>query len=125
AGVTTIDRRGVLRERSPDDYEIGYRSVVLRPIPPNPSLEKGGDIRTPISKDGDIETSIAGGGHINTPPFSKWGRGDSDEWFVAARFRLARGDGEDSRRKVKELLTRRIATQPLAQPNAGSVFRNP
>ena len=35
------------------------------------------------------------------------------------------GDGEASRRKIKELLQRRIATQPLDQPNAGSVFRNP
>jgi UDP-N-acetylmuramate dehydrogenase len=49
----------------------------------------------------------------------------SEEWFVSARFRLARGDGEASRRKVKELLTRRITTQPLNLPNAGSVFRNP
>ena len=49
----------------------------------------------------------------------------SEEWFVAASFRLARGDGEISRRKIKELLTRRITTQPLNQPNAGSVFRNP
>lgn len=49
----------------------------------------------------------------------------SDEWFVAAYLRLPEGDGEASRRKVKELLTRRIADQPLQLPNAGSVFRNP
>lgn len=49
----------------------------------------------------------------------------SEEWFVAAIFRLACGDGAASRQKIKELLTRRIATQPLSQPNAGSVFRNP
>src|SRR2546427_4027643 len=30
-----------------------------------------------------------------------------------------------SRAKIKELLARRIATQPLSLPNAGSVFRNP
>ncbi len=30
-----------------------------------------------------------------------------------------------SRRKIKELLTRRINSQPLNLPNAGSVFRNP
>ncbi len=30
-----------------------------------------------------------------------------------------------SRRMIRELLQRRIATQPLDQPNAGSVFRNP
>jgi len=48
-----------------------------------------------------------------------------DEFFVAAWFRFARGDGEAARRKIKELLSRRIATQPLAESNAGSVFRNP
>lgn len=48
-----------------------------------------------------------------------------EEWFVAASFRLVRGDGDVSRHRIKELLTRRIATQPLGEPNAGSVFRNP
>lgn len=49
----------------------------------------------------------------------------SDEFFVAAWFRFARGNGEGARRTIKELLGKRIATQPLAEPNAGSVFRNP
>ena len=35
------------------------------------------------------------------------------------------GDGEASRARIKELLAKRIATQPLQLPNAGSVFRNP
>ncbi len=48
-----------------------------------------------------------------------------DEFFVAAWFRFGRGDGGASRARIKELLSRRIATQPLGQPNAGSVFRNP
>jgi len=48
-----------------------------------------------------------------------------DEWFVAAWFMLPRGDGRASRERVKELLQRRIASQPLQLPNAGSVFRNP
>jgi UDP-N-acetylmuramate dehydrogenase len=49
----------------------------------------------------------------------------NEEWFVAARFKLASGDGEQSRARIKELLAKRIATQPLSLPNAGSVFRNP
>jgi UDP-N-acetylmuramate dehydrogenase len=102
AGVTTIDRKGVLRERSPNDYEIAYRHVRLK--------EEGGRRKEEV--DPTLPPSAS-----RLPP--------SEEWFVAARFRLARGDGEASRRKVKELLTRRIATQPLSQPNAGSVFRNP
>ncbi len=48
-----------------------------------------------------------------------------DEWFVAATLGLQAGDGERSRARIKEFLSRRIATQPLQQPNAGSVFRNP
>lgn len=49
----------------------------------------------------------------------------AEEWFVAATFRLARGGSEESRNKIKELISKRIASQPLDQPNAGSVFRNP
>jgi UDP-N-acetylmuramate dehydrogenase len=48
-----------------------------------------------------------------------------EEWFAAAWLKLAPGDGEAARQRVRDLLTRRIASQPLAQPNAGSVFRNP
>ena len=48
-----------------------------------------------------------------------------EEWFVAATFRFEPGEGRLARAKVKHLLERRIATQPLGQPNAGSVFRNP
>jgi len=52
-------------------------------------------------------------------------KASGDEWFAAAWFRLEPGDGETSRGVMKELLARRIATQPLSLPNAGSVFRNP
>jgi len=52
-------------------------------------------------------------------------RPQREEWFAAAWFRLDPGDGESSRGVMKELLARRIETQPLSLPNAGSVFRNP
>ena len=48
-----------------------------------------------------------------------------EEWFVAARLRLASGDRKELMNKIKQLLTRRLSTQPLDEPNAGSVFRNP
>jgi UDP-N-acetylmuramate dehydrogenase len=48
-----------------------------------------------------------------------------EEWFAAAWFGLKPGHGDASRAVMKELLARRIATQPLSLPNAGSVFRNP
>ncbi len=47
------------------------------------------------------------------------------EWFVAAWLKLEQGDGEVARRRMKELLEKRSASQPLQLPNAGSVFRNP
>jgi UDP-N-acetylmuramate dehydrogenase len=47
------------------------------------------------------------------------------EWFVGGWFRLDKGDGAASRETIKELLKKRIASQPLQLPNAGSVFRNP
>ena len=49
----------------------------------------------------------------------------SDEIFAAAWFRFPPGDPEVARGRMRELLERRVATQPLALPNAGSVFRNP
>jgi UDP-N-acetylmuramate dehydrogenase len=52
-------------------------------------------------------------------------RGPAHEWFTGAWFRLRAGDGEASRARIKEFLARRMATQPLQLPNAGSVFRNP
>ena len=48
-----------------------------------------------------------------------------DGIFTAAWFRFPAGDAVAARARIKELLARRIATQPLGMPNAGSVFRNP
>jgi len=45
--------------------------------------------------------------------------------FTAAWFSFPQGDGRVARERIAELLRRRIATQPLNLPNAGSVFRNP
>ena len=47
------------------------------------------------------------------------------EWFVAAWFAFRPGNGEVSRKKIKGLLEKRVASQPIGTPNAGSVFRNP
>jgi UDP-N-acetylmuramate dehydrogenase len=82
--VKTLARDGVVRERSPDDYDIGYRHVA---------------IQVPVDA--------------------------GEEWFVATTLSLAAGSGDESRATIKNLLARRIASQPLNQPNAGSVFRNP
>jgi len=52
-------------------------------------------------------------------------RGPEGEWFVAAWLQLANGDGAAAAERVRALLDRRAATQPVGTANAGSVFRNP
>jgi UDP-N-acetylmuramate dehydrogenase len=76
--VRTLDRRGQLNERVPEEYVTGYRHVALK--------------------------------HPH------------QEWFIGGWFRLARGDGALSRETIKALLQKRIESQPLNLPNAGSVF---
>lgn len=44
---------------------------------------------------------------------------------VRARFRGAAGDRATAVRRIKEMANERMAKQPLAQPNTGSIFRNP
>lgn len=51
--------------------------------------------------------------------------GINSEWFVAAWFAFRPGNGEVSRKKIKGLLAKRVVSQPIGTPNAGSVFRNP
>ncbi|BBJ00474.1 UDP-N-acetylenolpyruvoylglucosamine reductase [Ferrigenium kumadai] len=79
--VQVVTRNGELIERTPQDYEIGYRHLALRKA--------------------------------------------AEEWFVSATMKFEQGDGEAARQQIKELLSKRIASQPLNLPNAGSVFRNP
>ena len=99
--VTTIDRVGMLHERSAQDYEIGYRAVQLRP-----SALLGVGSATPYVR---VSTQFS----------------TQQEWFVAAHFSFRAGEIDAAEQKIKELLDRRQASQPLSQPNAGSVFRNP
>ena len=95
--VTTIDHTGTLHTRTPAEYRIGYRTVARR-----------------CQQIASVATASA----IRR-------RASEDEWFVSAVFALPHGDGAESRNQVKALLARRIAAQPLGEPNAGSVFRNP
>lgn len=52
-------------------------------------------------------------------------QGPDGEWFLAARLDLGRGDVHSGQARVKSLLERRAATQPVGLPSCGSVFRNP
>lgn len=49
----------------------------------------------------------------------------AEEFFVSARFRFRPGNAEVAQARIKELLAKRMATQPIDKPNAGSTFRNP
>jgi len=49
----------------------------------------------------------------------------ADEWFVAAWLGLPGGDANEATQKIKALLAKRLASQPLNLPSAGSTFRNP
>jgi UDP-N-acetylmuramate dehydrogenase len=77
------------------------------------TVERSGAIHERAKKDYDIAYRHC---HL---------RSGEDEWFVAAWFKLEKGDGDASRARIKQLLAKRMATQPLQLPNAGSVFRNP
>jgi len=48
-----------------------------------------------------------------------------EEWFLSGVFVFERGNEAESMKKMRKLLSQRVASQPLSQPNAGSVFRNP
>lgn len=78
-GVEVINRQGEIFTRSPDYYNVTYRSVV----------------------------------------------GPTDEWFLAAHLKFVPGDQQLANERIKELLRRRNATQPIGLPSCGSVFRNP
>ncbi len=47
------------------------------------------------------------------------------EWFVSAVFALPKGDAQRETLAIKALLKSRSVNQPINQPCAGSVFRNP
>lgn len=103
--VQVLSRSGELRERTAADYEIGYRHVVLK--------EKGEGRR---EKGENLGPGVALPSSLFPLP---------QEFFTGAWFMFPAGDGEASREKIKALLDKRSASQPLNLPNAGSVFRNP
>lgn len=95
--VQVVTRDGRLLTRTPDEYDIGYRSVAKR-------------------ETGKVKSDSC---HLSPVTFN------DQEFFVGAWLKFGPGDGAVSRARIKELLSKRIASQPLSLPNAGSVFRNP
>jgi UDP-N-acetylmuramate dehydrogenase len=99
--VQVLTRSGELVERTPTEYETGYRSVVLQ-----------GKWKV---ESGKLENSDS--------PLPA--RHFPEEFFVGAWLSFQPGDGKVAIENIKALLAKRIASQPLNLPNAGSVFRNP
>ena len=48
-----------------------------------------------------------------------------EEWFIGAELALTAGDADKGQQKIRELLARRAASQPMGEFSCGSVFRNP
>jgi UDP-N-acetylmuramate dehydrogenase len=107
--VQVLTRSGDLVERTARDYEIGYREVIR--------IEDRG------LRIGKQERGASGA--LGLPHSSLLTPQSSEEFFVSATLHFASGDGDVERAAIKELLSKRIASQPLNLPNAGSVFRNP
>ena len=45
--------------------------------------------------------------------------------ILSAELRLAQGNKKEIKKTIKELIAKRIKTEPLDKPNAGSIFKNP
>ena len=50
---------------------------------------------------------------------------DTDRLVTSALFALSEGDGEQIRARMRELIEKRRASQPLDMPSAGSTFKRP
>jgi UDP-N-acetylmuramate dehydrogenase len=126
--VQTVDRHGEVHVRTAEDYEIGYRHVALRE-PPSPQSSDGTTSHsTRLANDASQVAGYPASGESEArgaKPGERERHSLISEWFVAAWLHFTRGDGEVARQEIKALLNRRIASQPLNLPNAGSVFRNP
>ena len=116
--VQVLDRGGALYERTAADYEIGYRHVVKR------ETGNGRDVGARLAGRKDFAQHPQGvrRGCNGLKPKQHT---QQEEFFVGAWLKFEEGRGETAREKIKALLDKRIASQPLDLPNAGSVFRNP
>ena len=83
------------------------------------TIDRDGALHTRTAKDYDI-------GYRHVAPVSNpAAQFAGDEWFVSARFRFVPGGADTAQTRIKEMLAKRMASQPLDKPNAGSTFRNP
>ena len=78
-----------------------------------------------LSRDGSFDIRLPSDFSIGYRSVARRDGSALAEIFTAAWFRFPQDDTGSARMRIKALLAKRVATQPLALPNAGSVFRNP
>ncbi len=78
-----------------------------------------------LRRDGTFEVRTPGDYSIGYRMVRRAGGGPPDGIFTACWFRFPEGEVDAARDRIRELLAKRILSQPLDLPNAGSVFRNP
>jgi UDP-N-acetylmuramate dehydrogenase len=76
-----------------------------------------------VDRDGNVRLRLPGDYDIAYRHVAL--REEREEWFVSGVFVFERGDEAPAMARMRRLLSQRVASQPLNQPNAGSVFRNP
>lgn len=103
--VQVLTRNGELLERTPQEYDIGYRSVKRKR-------------ETGYRRQGEERATGLSASCIPNPE-------SSEEFFVGAWLKFEQGDIEAAKQRIKALMDKRCASQPLQWPNCGSVFRNP
>lgn len=77
-----------------------------------------------------VDVTVLRHGEVLTLPKAECGfryraSGLKGDIVLSARFTPPRGDIESMKRRRKDLLLKRNASQPTAFPNAGSIFKNP
>lgn len=90
-----------------------YGSEIWEKVLQVQTVDRNGELRVRTPQDYEI-----GYRHVAL-------RETAEEFFISAMLRFEHGDGAAARQGIKALLAKRIASQPLNLPNAGSVFRNP
>lgn len=75
-----------------------------------------------INRAGVVQTRAR---HEYQPSYRHVTHPAADEWFLGGWFNMPEGDGQASAEQIKQLLAKRLASQPLNMPSAGSTFRNP
>jgi UDP-N-acetylmuramate dehydrogenase len=78
-----------------------------------------------LRRDGTFDVRTPGDYSIAYRMVRRADGGPPDGIFTACWFRFPEGEVDAARDRIRELLAKRILSQPLDLPNAGSVFRNP